>query len=617
MDSSSLPTATAKHEGLDLTAWAEKVEHNWNRISAGEQVEVKEVLDLMTQMYASGEIQSLIPVLGLLSLRGQPYSLERYFTMEPMFKLLTPVQMLLKCGRQISKSTTLAARGVLTSAGYPYLRSLFITPRYEQVRKLSTNYVKPFISSSELLSRALTNVECSQQVLQRSFANGADMFFGFAFLDAERNRGIACDIIYYDEIQDLDYDFLPIIKSCMDASDLGLSYYSGTPKTLDNGIQALWEKSSQAEWVIPCFRCGHWNVPSVHYDLLKMIGLKGIVCGKCSKPVDPRDGHWYHMYGKDFPHFHAYHIPQIIMPMHYENPRKWLELLEKRAGQHFFTEAKFLNEVLGESADTGVKLVTVTDIREASQLNVNDFNEAVRYTRNKAGLVTLGVDWGGGGEDEISYTTLALVAQDPGSGQMRCHYCERFHTGYSHDQEAKRLLEIFRESGCHYFAHDFGGSGSVRETLMIQAGLPPDRIIGFEYVRAHARDMVYYRKPHPGEMRGRWMLDKARSLVLQAVCVKSKTILLPHYDSSKLVTHDMLALMEDKHEMPKASDMYLIRRVPKQSDDFAHALNYACVAIWHATQKYPDLSSIQGIKLTEEQLNLAEPPHAFRESEHY
>jgi hypothetical protein len=152
---------------------------------------------------------------------------------------------------------------------------------------------------------------------------------------------------------------------------------------------------------------------------------------------------------------------------------------------------------------------------------------------------------------------------------------------------------------------------------MIQAGLPPDRIIGFEYVRAHARDIVYYKKPFQGEMRGRWMLDKARSLVLQAVCIKSGIILLPEYDSSKLVTHDLLALMEDKHEMPKGADMYLITRVPKQSDDFAHALNYGCMAIWHATQNYPDLSSVQGIKMSEEQLNLANPPNAFRESEHY
>jgi hypothetical protein len=241
----------------------------------------------------------------------------------------------------------------------------------------------------------------------------------------------------------------------------------------------------------------------------------------------------------------------------------------------------------------------------------------VNFTRNKSSLVALGVDWGGGGQEEISFTTLAVVALDPQTNIIKCHYCERFHTGYGHDEEAYRLLKIFREAGCHYFAHDYCGSGSVRETLMLQAGLPPERVIGFEYVRAFRRDIVYYKRPAQGEMRGSWSLDKARSLVLQAICLKSGTILLPEYETSKGVTHDLLALMEDKHEMAQGGDVYLIRRAPKQSDDFAHALNYACMAIWHATQKYPDLSLVRGIKLTEEQLNLANPPGAFREPEHY
>ena len=607
----------AKHEGLDIAAWSEKVNLNCDRIKHNLDIDVSEVLGLMSELYQSGKCKSLVPILGLLNLNGKPYHLHHHIPMEPLFKLMVPKRMLLKCGRQVSKSTTLASRGIITSAGYPFLRSLFLTPRYEQIRRFSTNYVRTFIAGSELFRRALVNTECTQQVLQRSFSNGSDMFFSFAFLDVERARGISCDIVYHDEIQDLDYTFMPIIKSCMDASDIGVSFFSGTPKTLDNGIQVLWDESSQAEWVIPCFSCGYWNMAAAHSDLLKMIGLKGVICAKCGNLLNPREGHWYHVAGKDYADFHGYHVPQIIMPMHYSIPSKWAELLAKRDGKFFYDETKFLNEVLGESADTGVKLVTVTDIKEASTLSVNTFNIAVGHTRNRSGVVALGVDWGGGGEQEISFTTAALVIQNPTTGQMECRYCERFHSGYGHDTEAKRLLEIFRESGAHYFAHDFGGSGSVRETLMIQAGLPMDRIIGFQYVRAHTRDLIHYKKPFAGEMRGYWALDKARSLVLQAICVKSKTILLPEYASSKDVTKDLLALMEDKHEMPQGSDIYLIRKVPKLSDDFAHALNYACCGIWHTTQNYPDLSSIQNIKLTQEQLNMANPPGAFREQEHY
>jgi hypothetical protein len=272
-----------------------------------------------------------------------------------------------------------------------------------------------------------------------------------------------------------------------------------------------------------------------------------------------------------------------------------------------YDKQKFHNEVLGESADMGIKLITITDIKNASVLGPNVFEKAVDNIR-RCKVVALGVDWGGGGVDEVSYTTLAIVGLNPITGNCECHYCQRFNLGMTHDQEAKALLDFFRECGCQFFAHDYGGSGSVRETLMIQAGLPLNRIMGFTYVRAAARDIVVYVPPARGEIRGYHSLDKARSLVLQAVCLKSKLILLPQFDTAKDVTCDLLALMEDKHNTPAGSDVYLIRRQPKLPDDFAHALNYACMAIWHTEGRYPDLSMVQDIKLTEAQLNFASPP---------
>ena len=79
--------------------------------------------------------------------------------------------------------------------------------------------------------------------------------------------------------------------------------------------------------------------------------------------------------------------------------------------------------------------------------------------------------------------------------------------------------------------------------------------------------------------------------------------------ASKDITHDLLALMEDKHESPGGADIYLIRRNAKMSDDFAHALNYACVSLWHLHRCYPDLAQAAAIKLTTEQQNFYDPPN--------
>ena len=170
----------------------------WERHTAGETLLLPEVVDTLKEYYQQPHT-TMTPLLGLLRLNGKPYNLDRYFPMEPLFKLPVPKQTILKCARQVSKSTSLSSRGVLHSATFPYLRMLFVTPRYEQVRKLSTNYVRPFIHDS-LFKPLLIDESCSQAVLQRSFSNQSAMYFSFAFIDVDRIRGIACDMINFDEI---------------------------------------------------------------------------------------------------------------------------------------------------------------------------------------------------------------------------------------------------------------------------------------------------------------------------------------------------------------------------------------------------------------------------------
>lgn len=180
--------------------------------------------------------------------------------------------------------------------------------------------------------------------------------------------------------------------------------------------------------------------------------------------------------------------------------------------------------------------------------------------------------------------------------------------GMSYDDEIRAILTYFRGAGCHYLAHDYGGSGALRETMLIQAGLPMDRVIGFSYVYSPSRHIVHYNPPVQSELRGYYALDKPRSLVMQALCIKSGVLMLPDYESSKSATHDLLALMEDKHEAPRGPDVYLIRRQPKMPDDFAHALNFACMGIWHTERCYPDLSLVQNVKMSQTQMNFAKPP---------
>lgn len=574
-------------------------------------------IDQAAAAYRAQAVGSYIPILPILTLKGEPYSLIDHAPFEPLYKLALPRRMIWKCGRQVAKTTNMASQAVLHTATQPHLATLFVAPRYEQIRRISANYVRPFIDNS-LIKNHITAKKVENSVLQKSFLNEARMYFSFAFLSVDRIRGLSVDAINYDEVQDIDVDFIPIIHEAMSHSNIGMERFFGTPKTLDNTLQVLWEATSQAEWVTKCDGCGLDNIPSQEYHLQKMIGPNGPICATCGKALNPRFGRWIHAEPSRASTDAGYHIPQIVLPLHYENPKKpgyppkqasekWLELLGKRDGRGGYSNTKFMNEVLGESSDVGAKLVTLTDIRNASVLNKNDRRAALARIHAYRYRV-LGVDWGGGGEGMISTTTYCIGGLNVKTGKTECIYAARLHTGMTHDEEAKILLREFSAFQCHMMAHDFGGAGSVRETLMVQAGLPINKIAPFLYVRASSQRMVEVKKPGSGNPRVYYTLDKSRSLVLQATGVKAGYILLPEYESAKDIVSDLLALIETRHDVPGRADVYLITRNPKLTDDFAHALNYACVGIWHVFKCYPQFAKALAFRAKPGELNLVEPP---------
>ena len=332
---------------------------------------------LLTELANKKFFPSLEPILPLvLNLNGKPYSLADHYPFAPMFRLLMPKNMVLKTGRQVSKSTSLSAHGVVLSNCIPFFKTLYVTPLFEQIRRFSNNYVRPFIDQSPVKSQ-WSGTDTENNVLQRSFKNKSIMLFSFALLDADRVRGVSADRVCFDECQDMDPDHIPIIQETMSYSRFAMTHFTGTPKSMDNPLEGLYKRSSGAEWFIPCESCRHWNIPSVDHDLDAMIGdynihisekYPGTVCAKCRKPINPRHGRWVHRYPDRRWQFAGYHVPQLILPLHFSDPEKWSTLLLKREGFGNMTQAQFYNEVLGESIDSGQKLVTETELKAACQL---------------------------------------------------------------------------------------------------------------------------------------------------------------------------------------------------------------------------------------------------------
>lgn len=454
-------------------------------------------------------------------------------------------------------------------------------------------------------------------------------------LEVEKNHTFIAGGVAVSNCQDMDAELLPIINETMSGSiDWGIIKYAGTPKTLDNTLETLWTDSSMAEWLIQCRTggCNHWNIPALEHDMLDMIGPyrddisekePGIVCAKCRKPLNPRPtsqggtGRWVHRLEERRWDFAGYHIPQMIMPMHYANDAKWATLLGKQAGRGNTPINVFFNEVCGESYDSGSKMVTITDLKRAAVLPWdNKVDEAIKcideYTYRFCA-----VDWGGGGVKNgrsdmkyTSYTSIAVIGMSP-NGEFHVLYGYRSLNPFEHVREAKLVLGVMSKFRCSHLVHDYTGAGTVRETIIHQAGLPGERIISVA-MQGAAKGGLFQFKPatdlHP---RDHFKCDKPRSLNLTCQMIKSGIVKFFKYDNhsseDRGVLSDFLNLIEEKSG--SSFDIYKIIKDPSGPDDFAQAVNIGIMAMCHMTDRWPDFAAYVKAEISDELMQAAHPVH--------
>lgn len=574
------------------------------------------------EQLSKGRLTNLKFLLPLfLNLKGKPFTLDQHFPLEPLFSTTMPRELLVKSGRQIGKSTSLAAQGVIQSVCIPNFVTLFVTPLFESIRRFSSNYVRPFVDDSPI-HHLWSAPSANNSVLQRSFYNRSMMIFSFAYLSADRTRGIPADKNAFDELQDFNPDFIPIITETMSASPFGsIMQGTGTPKTLDNLIEITWSRSSQAEWVTKCPACNYENIAGLAYDLIKMIGphhpdigpkRPGTICAKCQRPLDPRLGGWIHSRPNMRLDCAGYHIPQIIMPMHYSNEQRWKMLVGKLQGMHSTPTHVFYNEVLGESFDSGSKLVSVTDLRRAATLPANTLENARKRVDTYIRRI-IGIDWGGGGSKRVSFTSLAVVGQLP-DGKLECFYGARSMTPNDPMQEVQLILKVAAALRCSHLAHDYTGAGALREQFLFNAGVPQSSVIPIAYTGPTSGTLMRHVEATDYHPRHYYQVDKPRSLALLCHQIREQQISFFEYDyktpDNPGLLHDFMSLIEEKSDSRGGRDLYTILRNPKTNapDDFAHAVNVACCSHWHMSRKWPDLAAVSHMQVPEELRSVINPP---------
>jgi hypothetical protein len=383
----------------------------------------------------------------------------------------------------------------------------------------------------------------------------------------------------YDEIQDLLYD--PIItvgNETLSNSDYGFETYAGTPKTTENTIQYLWDLSTQTEWVMKCEGCGTHQF----IDSDRAMGIKGPICLKCGKYLNPREGHWVDMNPLK-PHLgetaadkiQGFHLSQLIMPRNvpaamtiYRSQdivdaaeRRWNRIVTKHREQ---SPTMFKNEVLGMSDSVGARMISKEEL-EALCMTGRTLKRTGPDDKDRqlVSQYVAGVDWSGGGTTGISRTALWIWGYCPGDQRLMTMYYEIF--------EGKNPIHIIDDIA--HLCNAWGvamvlgdaGEGHTANSLL-RSKLGPHRTLQIQYGSQT--------KAINWNDLDRYMADRTTLIDSFFVELKREKMLFADLSLMGKAIDDMLAVFE---EVTKAGRK-IWNRHPTKPDDCLHAAIFGWVA---------------------------------------
>jgi len=261
----------------------------------------------------------------------------------------------------------------------------------------------------------------------------------------------------------------------------------------------------------------------------------------------------------------------------------------------------FYNEKMGESYESADELISKKSLVDNSVLPFNnDLVEALEHqSKTHYIMTTMGVDWGGGGEDGMSRTAIVIMGHHPGNRKSDILYMHRINHAMDHMDEVALIMDLFKKFKCDVMGHDYCGAGEVRETLMVQGGFPPDLMMPIAYSGSTEKDIITFVPPMDDRTRPYIRASKTKSLAIMCALINKGYYSFPKFDSWSVKPHDYtiqyMALVQEKRDSARTGAAYFIMRKKGRPDDIAMATNYCSIAYWYKMQCFPDIAKLSGL----------------------
>lgn len=497
---------------------------------------------------------------SFLQLNGQPVSLDLYPHMRTIIDTTPNRNVVMQFGRQTTKSTTMAnvmvANAVLMgkdpNTGVPGgFSQMYISPSVDQTRIFSRDRLaEPF--ESPFMKKYYLNSNLVQNIFSKELLNNARIYLRYARENADRLRGVSADAIYYDEVQDLNMDIIPVVNQAMSRSYHKWNIFSGTPKRTQGILSLLYNKSTKNEWMPRCTHCGKWN-----YLDEENIGKHGLICRYCGKPLDPNTGQWVRTNESDVNNYYeGFRVSQLQF---YGAP--WVEW-EKDIVAQYESQPRnlFFNEVLGLPYDEGTTPITKKDIKACCS------TEPMRHqptNKDRSYRNYIGLDYGPA-NSRNSYTVLSVVQQR--GDKLHVVYMKKYkgkERAYSfiHDD----VPRIMKRWNAVLIGADYGMGEAANSEIRSRIGF--EKLIAYQHLGIQKartkwnKDMIAY------------TLSKNQTVSEFFQSIRSRQIVFPRWSQFKDFAVDLLAVYIEYDE-----EKGTYKFVNDKPDDSLHAILYGKLA---------------------------------------
>ena len=455
--------------------------------------------------------------------------------------------LVLRCSRQTEKSTFLANTIIYEACTNPGISMLLVAPRFEQALTFCRARLLPSLEQSPLIRRRLIGSSGSRLRIQdMTFANGSQLFVRAAFLNADSCRGLSVRRLFVDEYQDIAPNNLPVLQETLSHAKDGRTFLTGTPKSIDNHLEAAFSASTANAWTITCGQCKKGVILDE-----RCLGPHGIVCPDCQAPIDPRQGRWVprnpqSTWGDGF---------WICHPM-----VPWINYDEILDRHRVYDLVRFNNEVMGIPSTLGDHIVTRQEL-EACCGSYPMAKSPADVPERYRNYIIAGLDWGGGG---TSRTVLVL-------GFMRTDFkfqicrMEKFAARENPNQILTEVARRCKQFNVRLIGADGGGNGHVYNRLLL------DRLQG-----RHNLCAILYsasgQAPRQDGMLWKWTVGRSRSIGAVFSRVKKKLVIFPNVQDSGSFLDEFACEVLEYDDDQRAGRFVHPETMP---DDTLHASNYA------------------------------------------